>query len=258
MLVGDETRHKPFPFQSQQRTTTPWSLKFGASLELGSWRLELFRLFPVHAILLCFKNSTTLDRRINGDAFGPRRRFTAASDFSRSKLITCWLWHEKHCATSVPRKIGSRGNNNCRNSAPGSRNWSWNRRVSRTRRLSPVVAVTVGDTTTPGGRIFPITSANSAASSPTAQVLGANIPANSNKLCRNTRTSRRSTPSWPMSNAHRNRPSSISVNTCRVLLFKNSLTAASGTNGRREVKPKSNGRGTGANTAFGFGLGPER
>src|SRR5258708_11970633 len=49
-----------------------------------------------------------------------------------------------------------------------------------------------------------------------------------------------------MSNAQRSLPSSINSITSFADRSRNIITAGNGTSGRRSVKPKSNGRGTGA------------
>src|SRR5882762_3734373 len=75
------------------------------------------------------------------------------------------------------------------------------------------------------------------------------------------RTSRLAAFAVRMSNAQRRFPSSISSITSFADRSRNIITAGNGTSGRRSVKPKSNGRGTGAaigGDSRGFRLGGKR
>jgi hypothetical protein len=202
-------------------------------------------VFCIHDILRFSRKWTRLRRMISGDAFGPRRRFTLSRDFSRSRFSTCWLMHEKHCATSVPSNTGSLAKITFGGANGSKRVFNGGFAGIFGIGSGLATAIPAGDANTPFGNINSEISRNSAVSLLFALRFRSHNPINSNRLCRNTRTSRRPECSVRMSKAHRNFPSSISAKTSFAVRSRNMDTAGKGTSGRRADIPKSNGFGTG-------------
>src|SRR5579883_218503 len=186
----------------------------------------------------------TLSRVTNGEALGPSGSGINLKTLSRIRFDTCCGMQQRHSAISVPRSTGSFGNFSAPYRAGMSRVSNWKFRAHcRVGFIFHPPAGTV-ETMISSGKIKSTIWRNSSCFA--WEVSGsAQRPANSNRLWRNTRTSRRVAPGERMSKAQRSLPLSMRKRASRVLRFKNIAAAANGTNGRRSVKPKLNLTGTG-------------
>ncbi len=84
--VEDEVASQIPPFSPNRSKPhhAPWSLKLGASLELGGWRLELSHFLPRHATRFYYQRTASIEPQLSRDSVTYRT------------IDTLLLFSEKH------------------------------------------------------------------------------------------------------------------------------------------------------------------